>query len=381
MHNVPNPLHASFRNILVVLGTRPEAIKLAPVINALRSSSLAPAVTVAATGQHRELVAPVLEFFGITPEIDLDIMHQNQSPASVVQRTLERLDPLLEKENFDLLLVQGDTASATAGALAGFYRKIPVGHVEAGLRTGNRHDPFPEEMNRRLISQLSSFHFAPTEHNRQSLLSEGVQDKEVYVTGNTVIDALHHIVEATKESPLPKETQEFVGKKLILLTTHRRENFGEPQRQIFHAINQLLTKHRDIAVLFPVHPNPNVQAAVKEHLHANPQLRLLPPLDYITFIRLMKAAWLVLTDSGGIQEEAPALGIPALVLRETTERTEALQTANVRLIGTATETICTSIEELLSDPEAYAAMAQPAYPFGEQGAAERIRQIIMNAKV
>lgn len=341
---------------------------------------MAPAVTVAATGQHRELVAPVLEFFGITPEIDLDIMHKNQSPASVVQRTLERLDPLLEREDFDLLLVQGDTASAVAGALAGFYRKIPVGHVEAGLRTGNRHDPFPEEMNRRLISQLSSFHFAPTEHNRQSLLSEGVQDKEIYVTGNTVIDALHHIVETTKENPLPKEAQEFAEKKLIVLTTHRRENFGEPQRQIFYAVNQLLTKHTDIAVLFPVHPNPNVQAAVKEHLHSNPQLRLLPPLDYITFTRLMKAAWLVLTDSGGIQEEAPALGVPALVLRETTERTEALQTANIRLIGTATEAICSSVEELLSDTEAYAAMAQPAYPFGEQGAAKRIAGVILNSR-
>lgn len=378
MHNLPFHKHNQSGKILVVLGTRPEAIKLAPVITALRRSASAPEVFVAATGQHRELVRPVLDFFGIVPDVNLDIMRPDQSPAGVVQRTLEQLEPVLDSQAFDLMLVQGDTSSAAAGALAGFYRKIPVGHVEAGLRTGDLHDPFPEEMNRRLISTLSTFHFAPTDLNRQNLLREGIPDSQIFVTGNTVIDALQSIVEHTEETPLQQQWQVPRGTKRILLTTHRRENFGEPQHRIFRAINHLLEKHEELSVLFPVHPNPNVQKAVQEYLHASTRLQLIEPLDYITFVRLMKTSWLILTDSGGIQEEAPALGTPAFVLRETTERSEALATTNTRLTGTDTNALVAAVEHLLANPGEYAEMTRPSYPFGEPGAAERICRILMS---
>lgn len=364
------------KNVLVVLGTRPEAIKLAPVIAALRGRGPEVRVTVALTGQHRELVAPILEFFGIVPDFDLDIMQENQSPAQVVERTLARIDPLLAEKRFDRFVVQGDTSSAMGAALAGFYRGVPVAHVEAGLRTGRRDDPFPEEMNRRLIAQLASVHFAPTERNRLNLLAEGIASNAIHVTGNTVIDALHEILQRTDVSELPEEAKGFAGKKVIVLTTHRRENFGEPQRTIFEAINLLLDRYPEIAVLFPVHPNPNVRAAVDACLRPHPRLRLLDPLDYITFVRLMKSAWLILTDSGGIQEEAPALGVPALVLRRTTEREEGLETRNTRLVGTGTESIIAEVASLLADEDRYRSMAQPAYPFGEGGASQRIAAVL-----
>lgn len=363
--------------ILVVLGTRPEAIKLAPVVAALRARPDAPPVRVAVTGQHRQLAAPVLEFFGIVPDFDLDIMRENQSPEQVVRRTIESLEPLLEGNRFGLLVVQGDTASAVGAALAGFYRRLPVAHVEAGLRTGRRDDPFPEEMNRRLITQLASVHFAPTERNRRALLDEGVPESAVHVTGNTVIDALVAITAQTEGMPPHEELKKTEGKKAILLTTHRRENFGEPQRRIFRAVNMLLERNPDVAVLFPVHPNPNVRAAVRTHLLPNPRLRLLDPLDYIEFVRLMKSSFLILTDSGGIQEEAPALGVPALVLRETTEREEGLAAASTRLIGTETEAIVAEVERLLADGEAYERMARPAFPFGTGDAAGRIADILL----
>lgn len=363
--------------ILVVLGTRPEAIKLAPVVTALRARPDAPPVRVAVTGQHRQLAAPVLEFFGIVPDFDLDIMRENQSPEQVVRRTIESLEPLLQGNRFGLLMVQGDTASAVGAALAGFYRRLPVAHVEAGLRTGRRDDPFPEEMNRRLITQLASIHFAPTERNRQALLDEGVPESAAYVTGNTVIDALGAITAQTEGMPPHEELKTIEGKKAILLTTHRRENLGEPQRRIFRAVNMLLERNPEIAVLFPVHPNPNVRAAVRAHLLSDPRLRLLDPLDYIEFVRLMKSSFLILTDSGGIQEEAPALGVPALVLRETTEREEGLAAASTRLIGTETDTIVAEVERLLADGEAYERMARPAFPFGTGDAAGRIADILL----
>lgn len=370
-----SPKRNSPTNILVVLGTRPEAIKLAPVIQALRDDP-AWELRVALTGQHRQLVEPILEFFGIVPDFDLDIMRENQSPTQVVQRTLERLDLLLAEQRFGWLLVQGDTSSALGAALAGFYRGVRVGHVEAGLRTGQPDDPFPEEMNRRLITQLASLHFAPTNGSRNNLLGEGVAEETVHITGNTVIDALQAILARTEGSELGEEFGEMKEKKTVLLTTHRRENFGEPQRRIFEAINHLLERHPEILVLFPVHPNPNVRAAVDAYLAPHPRLHLLPPLDYITFVRLMKLSWLILTDSGGIQEEAPALGVPALVLRETTEREEGLATANTRLVGTDTERIIAEVETLLADNELYDRMAQPAFPFGDGNAAAQIVQAL-----
>ncbi|MCB0711362.1 MAG: UDP-N-acetylglucosamine 2-epimerase (non-hydrolyzing) [Ignavibacteriae bacterium] len=367
------------QKVLLVFGTRPEAIKLAPVVLALRERPEKFATTVVTTGQHRHLVTPILQFFGITPDADLDIMREGQSPADAVVRTIERLTPILTEENFDRLIVQGDTSSAVGAALAGFYAKVPVAHVEAGLRSGRVDDPFPEEMNRQLISRLANLHFAPTEGNRESLLREGVTGETIHVTGNTVIDALYNIVERTQNRELPEALKGLEEKKVMLLTTHRRENIGERQRRIFEGINRLLREHEELAVVFPVHPNPNVRSAVTEILHPGERLRLLDPLDYIPFVQLMKHAWLILTDSGGVQEEAPALGTPVLVLRETTEREEAIASGNALLVGTSMERGVEAVETLLRDEEMYRRMATPAYPFGEGGVAKSIVQILENA--
>ncbi len=364
------------RNILIVFGTRPEGIKLAPVILALRRFPERFAVTVVTTGQHRDLVAPILDFFGIVPDIDLNIMREGQSPSDAVVRTIERLDPVLAEKEYDRIIVQGDTSSAVGAALAGFYRRVPVAHVEAGLRSGRADDPFPEEMNRRLITRLADLHFAPTEGNRAHLLREGVPEETVHVTGNTVIDALHEIVERTKDHGVPEGMEGLEGKKVVLLTTHRRENLGEGQRGIFEGINTLLQKYEELAVLFPVHPNPQVRSAVREILRPHERLRLLDPLDYISFVQLMKRSWLIMTDSGGVQEEGPALGVPVLVLRATTEREEAIASGNAVRVGTSREEIVGEVERLLRDEVACRRMAQPAYPFGGGGAVGKILEVL-----
>ena len=366
----------SRQNVLIVLGTRPEAIKLAPVIVGLRKRPEKFTVSVATTGQHHDLVAPILDFFEISPDYDLGIMQSDQTPASIVERTLARLDPILEEQRFDRLIVQGDTSSALAAGLAGFYRKIPVAHVEAGLRSGEWDDPFPEEINRRLIAQLADLHFAPTEGNRDYLLREGISQKRIHITGNTVIDALHAIIDRTKDEDIHEEIEDLEGKKIILLTTHRRENFGKRQQGIFEAINSLLELHDDLAVIFPVHPNPNVRSTVQDVLCPNKRLHLLDPVDYIRFVRLMKASWLIMTDSGGIQEEAPALGVPVFVTRKTTERKEVLETGNSLLVGTSSDIIVQEVEALFKDEEKYKSMARPAFPFGQGGAVEKIQALL-----
>lgn len=362
------------KKITVVFGTRPEAIKLAPVIDALKRR---PDVEtrVVLTAQHRDLVDPVLRFFDIVPDHDLDIMEAGQGPSDVTARVLVALQDIIRNERPDCVVVQGDTTSAMAAAMAAFYQKIPVAHVEAGLRTPDRYNPFPEEMNRRLISQLATIHFAATAANRDNLLHEHVPDEAIHVTGNPVIDALMQIT--SRDEPLPAALAGIdTTKRIILLTTHRRENFGEPQRNIFEAVNQVVERHPDVEVVFPMHPNPAVKEAVNRHLHTHPRIKIIEPLDYIAFVRLMAMSHIIMSDSGGIQEEAPALGKPVLVLRTTTERAEVIESGNARLVGVSKEAIVENVEELLMRDEVYERMSRPSFPFGRGGAAERIAGVV-----
>jgi UDP-N-acetylglucosamine 2-epimerase (non-hydrolysing) len=362
------------RKILVVLGTRPEAVKLAPVINALRAAGDTFTTRVVTTSQHRDLVDPILRFFSITANHDLNVMAAAQTPSEVMANVLRAIEQVYRNEHPDMVMVQGDTTSAVAAALGAFYMKIPVAHVEAGLRTADRYSPFPEEMNRRLITQIASLHLAATEGNRAALRAEHVAPESIVVTGNPVIDALRDIIErpVDERDALLHGIAARPGARIILLTTHRRENFGEPQRHIFEAVCQLVQEHDDIEIAFPVHPNPAVTDAVARHLRPHPRIHLLQPVDYIRFVHLMNCSYLILTDSGGIQEEAPALGKPVLVLRDNTEREEMLASGNGLLVGTSREAIVERTNELLADREMYERMAVPAFPFGEGGAAARI---------
>ena len=359
-------IHSPVPRILVALGTRPEAIKLAPVINALRSEPERYRTCVVFTAQHRDLVDPVFRFFGITPDHDLDLMRHAQDPSAVLARVLESITPIYHKEKPDRVIVQGDTTTALAAALAAFHMRIPVAHVEAGLRTGNRYDPFPEEMNRRLITRLADLHLAATEGNRQTLLDEGVDGGAIVVTGNPIIDALKLI---TGSAPAMQTNQ---GRRRIVLTAHRRENFGEPMAEIFRAINTIIERYDDVEVVYPKHPNPAVGDAAARWLKKHPRLFVVPPMDYIEFVRLMAGAYLILSDSGGIQEEAPALGVPLLVMRSTTEREEMITSGNGKLVGITEQAIVESAAELLDNREVHAVMARPAFPFGGGDAAERI---------
>jgi UDP-N-acetylglucosamine 2-epimerase (non-hydrolysing) len=362
------------KHITVIFGTRPEAIKLAPVIDALKQRE-GIETRVVLTAQHRDLVDPVLDFFGIVPDHDLDIMAAAQSPSDVTTRVLTELQQLFSNQPSDCVIVQGDTTSAMAAAMAAFYRKIPVVHVEAGLRTPDRYNPFPEEMNRRLISQLATLHCAATESNRENLLRENIAPESIIVTGNPVIDALMQIT--SRDEPLPPALAGIdTTKRIILLTTHRRENFGQPQQSIFEAVNTIIERHDDVEVVFPVHPNPAVKEAVERHLKKHPRIRLIEPLDYIAFVRLMAMSYFIMSDSGGVQEEAPALGRPVLVLRTTTEREEVIRAGNARLVGVDRETIINNAEELLTQPDVYERMSQPSFPFGSGGAAERIVEVV-----
>ncbi|SHL97291.1 UDP-N-Acetylglucosamine 2-epimerase [Nitrosospira sp. Nsp11] len=357
--------------ILCVVGTRPEAIKMAPVILGLKKY---PDIecTVLATAQHRNLLDQVLRIFDIRPDIDLDIMRPNQALTTLTARLLLNLDDVLLAEKPDAVLAQGDTTTVMTAALACFYHKIPFGHVEAGLRTGNMADPFPEEMNRVVTGRLTKWHFAPTESARQNLLKESIADKDIFVTGNTVIDALLSVAES--EAPLPFKVDPC--KRLILVTTHRRENFGEPFREICRAILALVERNEDVQVLYPVHPNPNVYNIVSEVLGNHPRITLCEPLDYLSFVAAMKHAYLILSDSGGIQEEAPALGKPVLVLRRETERPEAVQEGVVRLVGSDFEEITGITQHLLDDEMAYKKMARGVSPYGDGKAAGRIAAVL-----
>jgi UDP-N-acetylglucosamine 2-epimerase (non-hydrolysing) len=358
---------------MVIFGTRPEAIKLAPVIAALRGRPDVFETRVAVTAQHREMLDQVLECFGVEPDYDLDIMEHGQSLSDITSRVLCGVEPLLANERPDIVLVQGDTTTVFAAALAAFYQQIPVGHVEAGLRTDDKYNPFPEEINRRLASVLADLHFAPTPAARDRLLAEGVAAGRVFVTGNTVIDALLWVL----QMPFQFKGDELgwlqgYGGRLVLVTAHRRENLGEPLRRICKALRALPEAFDDVAVVYALHRNPAVREVAREVLGGAPRVRLVEPPEYVTFVNLMKRATLVITDSGGLQEEAPSLGVPVLVVRETTERPEGVEAGCTRLVGTQTETIVAEASRLLRDPEAYQAMARVANPYGDGKAAGRI---------
>jgi UDP-N-acetylglucosamine 2-epimerase (non-hydrolysing) len=363
------------RTLLCVVGTRPEAIKMAPVVLELRRRPWA-RVRVVATAQHREMLDQVLGLFGIVPDVDLDLMRPDQALPELTARLITALDRTLGEECPSAVLAQGDTTTVLATALACFYRRIPFAHVEAGLRTGDLHYPFPEEMNRTLASRLARFHFAPTGSARANLLREGIAPGDIHVTGNTVIDALLRI--AAREPPLPEGVPP--GRRLLLVTAHRRENFGDPLRQICAALLRLAEVNPDVHVLYPVHLNPNVRGPVHAALGSHPRITLCEPLEYLPFVAAMKSCYLILSDSGGVQEEAPALGKPVLVLRAETERPEAVAEGVVRLVGTDAAVIAAEAQRLLDDPGAYRAMARGVSPYGDGHAAERIADILERAR-
>jgi UDP-N-acetylglucosamine 2-epimerase (non-hydrolysing) len=361
------------RTVLAVFGTRPDAVKMAPVVRALAAIPSEFKPVVVATAQHRHMLDQVLEAFDLHPDYDLDIMTEQQSLVDISVRTLARLDELLPAIAPDLLVVQGDAAPCFLGALAAFYRRIPVAHVEAGLRTDDKYQPFPEEMYRRMASVLADLHFAPTAAARANLEREGVPRSRITVTGNTVIDALFDVASRAvpPAEPRLREALARPGRRL-LMTTHRRENWGEPQRRIFNATRRLLDEFGDLSLIFPVHLNPTVSRPAHEILGGHPRAYLFEPFDYATTVEVMKAATLILTDSGGIQEEAPALGRPVLVLRETTERPEGVTAGTARLVGTDEARILGAARELLTDAGAYARMSRARNPYGDGRAAERI---------
>ncbi len=370
-------------NILTIFGTRPEAIKMAPVVRQLHQDQERVIVHVCVTGQHRQMLDQVLQLFAITPEVDFNIMQANQTTNYVASQVFQYLDGLLEKLMPDWVLVQGDTTTVMAAGIAAHNRRVKVGHVEAGLRTYDRENPFPEEMNRVVVDHVSDALFAPTQRACQNLLREGISRQNIFITGNTVVDALDWVV----SQPLPAAVQDLLlrlgvsengsGKSLVLVTAHRRENFGEPIQQICRALLQL-GEREDLQVVYPVHLNPNIHDPVYAMLENAPGITLLPPLDYLTLVHLMRHSRLVLTDSGGIQEEAPTFGVPVLVLRETTERPEAIEAGTARVVGTQPQRILAEAGRLLDDPQAYAAMSQAANPFGDGLASKRIADVLLN---
>lgn len=359
--------------VMTVFGTRPEAIKMCPLVLEMRKHPDEIEPLVAVTAQHREMLDQVLHLFGITPDYDLNIMSAGQTLYDVTEKALRGLQKVLEEAKPDLVLVHGDTTTTFAGALAAFYAQIPVGHVEAGLRTGNKYSPFPEEMNRKLTGALADYHFAPTATSKANLLRENVPEAKIVVTGNTVIDALKTTVK--KDYRFDDDALHEVldsGKRLILMTTHRRENLGEPMRHVYKALCEVLRTHPGVEAIFPVHKNPKVRQIVDEELGHLPQVHLIEPLDYEPFANLMARVDIVLTDSGGIQEEAPALGKPVLVLRDTTERPEAVSAGTVKLIGTAYEDVLRETNLLLDDTAHYRSMAEAVNPYGDGEACARI---------
>jgi UDP-N-acetylglucosamine 2-epimerase (non-hydrolysing) len=364
-------------NITVVLGTRPEAIKLCPLISAIRAHDRMRA-RVCVTGQHREMLDQVMTVFGVAADVDLDLMRRDQSLAELTARAVTALAGEFAEHHADLVLVQGDTTTVFCAALAAYYHRISVGHVEAGLRTGDRYAPFPEELNRRLTTHLGDLHFAPTAGARARLLAEGIPNEAIHVTGNTVIDALHFAVARIREQAprvpgLPHDLQPGEsGRRSVLITGHRRENFGAGFESICQAVAALADRHADCAFVYPVHLNPHVREPVFRLLGKCPNVHLIEPLDYLTFVALLDRATLVLTDSGGVQEEAPSLGKPVLVMRATTERPEAVAAGTARLVGTDSRRIVEETSRLLEDAAAYTAMARTVNPYGDGHACARI---------
>ena len=363
----------SVMKVMTVFGTRPEAIKMAPVVLELKKFPQWIKPIVAVTAQHREMLDQVLNLFGIVPDYDLDIMSQGQTLLDITARSMRGLNEICQQEKPDMILVHGDTTTTFAGALTAFYNQVAVGHVEAGLRTGNKYSPFPEEMNRKLTGVLTDWHFAPTLTAKKNLLAEGVKPERILVTGNTVIDALKATVSPAYrfQDPLLAGI-DFAARRVLLVTTHRRENLGEPMRQVYQALRELITEFDDIEVVFPVHKNPLVRNIVRAELKGLERVHLIDPLDYEPFANLMARSALVLTDSGGIQEEAPAMGKPVLVLRDTTERPEAVAAGTVCLAGTERRVICELAHKLLTDKSEYDKMANACNPYGDGRASQRI---------
>lgn len=360
--------------VMVVFGTRPEAIKMAPVIKELNKVADIETVVVV-SAQHREMLDQVLQLFGIVPDYDLNLMKEKQDLHSITIGVLAGLQDIIESEKPDLVLVHGDTTTTFAAALAAFYAKIPVGHVEAGLRTRNKYSPYPEEMNRCLTGRLAELHFAPTDVSRENLLAESVASFKIWVTGNTVIDALMETVrEGYQFDDLFQEID--FGHRLILVTTHRRENWGDHMRDIYAALLQLVEEFEDVEIVFPVHRNPTVKDLAEEMLGRRKRVHLMEPLEYETFANLMNASYIIMTDSGGLQEEAPSLGKPVLVLRDTTERPEAIQAGTVQLVGTVQKNVYEAARHLLLNHSHYDKMARAINPYGDGKAAIRIVEVI-----
>lgn len=374
------------KKILLVFGTRPEAIKMAPLVKALQKDTIHFETRVCVTAQHRQMLDQVLEVFGITPEYDLNIMAPNQDLFDITSRVLTGLRDVLKEFRPDTVLVHGDTTTSMAASLAAFYLQIPVGHVEAGLRTYNMLSPWPEEMNRQVTDRICTYYFAPTEQSKKNLLQENIEEKKIFITGNTVIDALLMAVEIIASTPgmeekLAKELQEkgyTIGEReYILVTGHRRENFGDGFLHICKAIKELATLHPEMDIVYPVHLNPNVQKPVYELLSGVENVYLISPLDYLPFIYAMQHSTLLLTDSGGVQEEAPSLGKPVLVMRDTTERPEAVEAGTVKLVGTDAEAIVSNVTALLKDKEMYRRMSETHNPYGDGRACERIMSALL----
>lgn len=373
------------QKILVVMGTRPEAIKMAPLVHALRAEPRLK-TTVCLTAQHRHMLDQVLKVFDIKADVDLDLMKPGQGLSELNGNVLRGMDQIIEQHKPDCVLVHGDTTTAMAAGMAAFYRHVPVGHVEAGLRTHDLYHPWPEEMNRRVIDLMANYYYAPTEVSRDNLIREGVAPERIHVTGNTVIDALLMMTERFKRDPALSRQMAAAfpfldpAKKLLLVTGHRRENHGEPLMNVCHALKQL-AEYPDVQVVYPVHPNPNVRKAIDQVFGGNPRIHLIEPIDYQHFVYLMQQACIILTDSGGIQEEAPSLGKPVLVLRDVTERPEAVAAGTVRLVGTDTSRILQECGRLLADEAYYSTFAQRRNPYGDGTASQQIVESLVNLKM
>jgi UDP-N-acetylglucosamine 2-epimerase len=364
--------------VLAIFGTRPEAIKMGPVVEALRQEKGIQVVTLA-TAQHRELLDDVLRVFGIVPDHDLNVMTENQSLATVTARCVEGIDRILHAEDPAWMVAQGDTTTVLASALAGYYHRIPFAHVEAGLRTSDKYAPFPEEINRRLVGSLADLHFAPTQEAADNLLGEGTPPERVHVTGNTVVDAVQAIALRTEaQSVLPAEVESFLSsvQRIVLVTAHRRESFGPPFASMCRAMRDIVERHPDVGLLYPVHPNPNVRRTVKAELEGRDRVLLIEPVDYLQFVHLMQRATLLLTDSGGVQEEAPSLRKPVLVMRDKTERPEGIRAGVARLVGTNRERIVEEADHILNSEDVYRSMIAAENPYGDGQAARRISRLI-----
>ncbi|MCT3309468.1 non-hydrolyzing UDP-N-acetylglucosamine 2-epimerase [Lactiplantibacillus pentosus] len=365
------------KKVMLVFGTRPEAIKMCPLVNELKTRKDIQTI-VCVTGQHKEMLTQVLEAFDVVPDFDLSIMKKQQTLFDVTTAILDKIKPILEREEPDIVLVHGDTSTTFATALACYYLQIKVGHVEAGLRTHNIYSPFPEEFNRQAVSIISEYNFAPTELSRRNLLEEGRDPKSIFVTGNTVIDALKTTIDKNYTHP---ELQWAEGSRLILITAHRRENLGEPMKNMFRAIRRVMDEHDDVKAIYPIHMNPAIRSIADEILGDDDRIHIIPPLDVLDFHNFTSHSYLILTDSGGIQEEAPSMGKPVLVMRDTTERPEGINAGTLKLVGTDEETIYNEFNRLLSDSEEYKAMSQASNPYGDGTACKQIADILEQALV